>query len=260
MAGVLHADSLARYRDIRHGFFTREGGASTGLYASLNGGVGSHDSPENVAANRARMAAALSVARDRMVTAYQIHSAEVVVAERAWAADKRPRADAIVTRIPNLAVGVSTADCGPVLLADPQARVIAAAHAGWRGALTGVLEATLAAMERLGAERSSVVAALGPMIRQPNYEVGDELVARFAGADPDNRRFFAVAARTGHAMFDLAGYIRARLTAAGLGQVEDLGACTYAEPARFFSYRRATHRGEADYGRHVNAIALVDTG
>jgi len=258
MVGVLHAASLARCAGIRHGFFTREDGASEGLYASLNGGIGSRDTPENVAENRARMAAVLGVARDRLITAYQIHSAEVVVAERAWALDQRPRADAIVTKIPNLAVGVSTADCGPVLFADARARVVGAAHAGWRGALIGILEATLAAMERLGAERGRIVAALGPMIRQPNYEVGGEFVARFTAADSDNQRFFTAAGRADHAMFDLPGYIRARLTGAGLAQVEDLGACTYAEPARFFSYRRATHHGEADYGRHVNAIALID--
>lgn len=258
MVGVLQAASLAQHAGIRHGFFTREGGASEGIYASLNGGVGSRDKSEHVAENRARMAAVLGVARDRLVTAYQIHSAEVVIAEHAWASDQRPRADAIVTKIPNLAVGVSTADCGPVLFADALARVVGAAHAGWRGALTGILEATLGAMERLGAERRRVVVALGPMIRQPNYEVGSEFVARFTAADPDNRRFFAAAARTDHAMFDLPGYIRARLTTAGLEQVEDLDACTYAEPVRFFSYRRATHHGDPDYGRHVSAIALVD--
>jgi YfiH family protein len=258
MVGVVHAVSLARCAGVRHGFFTREDGASKGLYASLNGGVGSHDEPENVAENRARMAAALGVPRDRLITAYQTHSSEAVVAEQPWALDKPPRADAIVTKIPNLAVGVSTADCGPVLFADPQARVVGAAHAGWRGALTGILEAALAAMERLGAERGRIVAALGPMIRQPNYEVGREFVARFTAADPDNQRFFAAVERADHAMFDLAGYIRTRLTGAGLARVEDLSACTYAEPTRFFSYRRATHHGEPDYGRHVNAIALVD--
>jgi polyphenol oxidase len=258
MVGVLRAASLAQHAGLRHGFFTREGGVSEGLYASLNGGVGSRDKPENVAENRARMAAELGVARDRLVTAYQIHSAEVVVAERAWTPDTRPRADAIVTQIPNLAVGVSTADCGPVLFADPRARVVGAAHAGWRGALTGILEATLVAMEGLGAKRRHIAAALGPMIRRPNYEVGSEFVARFTAADPNNRRFFAATERPDHAMFDLPGYIRARLTDAGLEQMEDLAACTYAEPARFFSYRRTTHRGEPDYGRHVNAIALVD--
>ena len=170
--------------------------------------------------------------------------------------DARPRADAIVTREPGLAVGVSTADCGPVLFADPQARVVGAAHAGWRGALTGVLEATVAAMERLGAARSRIVAAAGPMIRQPNYEVGPELVERFIAADPDNARFFAKAAPS-HSMFDLPGYVAARLSRLGLAAIDDLALCTYADPDRFYSYRRTTHRGEPDYGRHVNAIALA---
>ena len=170
--------------------------------------------------------------------------------------EARPRADAIVTREQGLAIGVSTADCGPVLFADPEARVIGAAHAGWRGALTGVLEATVAAMERLGASRSRIVAAAGPMISQPNYEVGADLVERFLAADQGNARFF-VAGRPGHSMFDLPGYVAARLGRLGLAAVEDLALCTYGDPGRFYSYRRATHRGEADYGRHVNAIALA---
>jgi YfiH family protein len=159
--------------------------------------------------------------------------------------------------VPGLAIGVSTADCGPVLLADGRARVVAAAHAGWRGALAGVTDAAIAAMERLGAERSRIVAAIGPMIRQPSYEVGPEFVARFAAADAANARFFTPAGRAGHALFDLAGYIAARLSACGISRIEDVGRCTYAQPRDFFSYRASTHRGEADYGRHVNAIALV---
>ncbi len=242
---------------IRHGFFTRDGGVSGGLYASLNGGVGSKDDTAHVAENRARMAAAVGVAPDRFLTCYQIHSPLVVVAETPWPADARPRADAIVTRMRALAIGVSTADCGPVLLADPDARVIGAAHAGWRGALAGVVEAAVEAMERLGADRRNVRAALGPMIRQRNYEVGPDLIARFATEDPASHRFFAPAARAGHAQFDLAGYIAARLSLAGIRHVEDVNLCTYADAERFFSYRRTTHRAEADYGRHVNAIALV---
>jgi hypothetical protein len=156
-----------------------------------------------------------------------------------------------------LAIGISTADCGPVLFADPNARVIGAAHAGWRGALSGVVEAAVDAMERLGAERGQIRAAIGPMIRQANYEVGPDLIARFAGEDAASHRFFAPGARDGHALFDLAGYVTARLQRAGVGQIEDLGLCTYAEEVRFFSYRRSTHRGEPDYGRHVNAIALA---
>src|SRR5215469_15437042 len=236
---------------IRHAFFTRAGGVSTGLYASLNGGVGSEDDAGQVMENRARMAAALGVEPRRLLTAYQLHSPNVVIAEAPWTTEDRPQADAIVTRMRALAIGVTTADCGPVLLADPRAGVIAAAHAGWRGALTGVVEATVTAMERLRA-------AIGPMIRQANYEVGPDLVARFRVEDPASSRFFAPAKRDGHAMFDLAGYIAARLKRAAIGKVEDLGLCTYADPDRFFSYRRTTHRGEADYGRHVNAIALAD--
>jgi len=207
--------------------------------------------------NRARMAAAVGVAPERLITAYQIHSADVVIAERPWPADARPQADAIVTRVAGLAIGVTTADCGPVLLADPKARVVAAAHAGWRGALTGVIRATIAAMERLGAERTRIAAAIGPMIRQPSYEVGPDVIARFRAADLNNERFFAPAARDGHAMFDLAGYIAARLDRAGIDRIADVGLCTYADP-RFFSYRRATHRGEPDYGRHINVIALAE--
>jgi polyphenol oxidase len=256
--GMLQAPALSALPGIRHAFFTRDGGVSEGFYASLNGGIGSDDAPVRVAENRARMAAALGVASDRLVTAYQIHSPNVVVAEVPWTRAQAPRADGVVTRVTGLAVGVTTADCGPVLLADREAGVIGAAHAGWRGALAGVVEATVAAMERLGAARPRTVAALGPMIRQENYEVGSDFVARFADADPGNLRFFAPAARDGHAMFDLAGYIALRLERAGVGQVEDLGHCTYADAARFFSYRRTTHRAELDYGRHVNAIALLD--
>jgi polyphenol oxidase len=252
----IEAPTLA-FAGIRHGFFTRDGGVSGGLYTSLNGGVGSKDNVGHVAENRARMAHAVGVEPSRFLTAYQIHSPDVVVAEAPWTSDTRPRADGIVTRIPALAIGVTTADCGPVLFADPKARVIGAAHAGWRGALSGVVEATVDAMEWLGAARGDIHAALGPMIRQPNYEVGADLMARFAAEDPASNRFFTPAPRDGHAQFDLAGYIATRLRHAGVGHIEDLGHCTYADPAMFFSYRRATHRAEADYGRHVNAIALA---
>jgi YfiH family protein len=255
---MLHAQSLSKLPGIRHGFFTRSGGVSDGVYASLNGGVGSEDSPAKVAENRARMAASLGVALERFLTAYQIHSPEVVVAAAPWPSSERPRADAIVTRTPGLAIGVSTADCGPVLLADAEARVIGAAHAGWRGALTGVIEQTVAAMEKLGAKRERIVAAAGPMIRQPNYEVGQDLVDRFVAVEPNNVRFFKPAQRPGHAMFDLAGYVASRLRRAGIAEIEDLGHCTYADPAQFYSYRRATHRVEPDYGRHINAIVLAD--
>ncbi|HEY0224536.1 MAG TPA: peptidoglycan editing factor PgeF [Pseudolabrys sp.] len=253
---MLQAPSLARLARIRHGFFTRAGGVSQGIYASLNGGIGSNDNPAKVAENRARMAAALGVAPDRLLSLYQIHSPEVVVAEAPWRSDDRPRADAIVTRTPALAIGVSTADCGPLLFADSEAGVIGAAHAGWRGAFTGVIDATVAAMEKLGAARARIAVALGPTISQPNYEVGPEFVERFASADAANARFFKDASRAGHALFDLNGYIAVRVEQAGIVEFEDLGLCTYAEADRFYSFRRSTHRNEPDYGRHVNAIAL----
>jgi YfiH family protein len=252
----IKATSLA-LTGIRHGFFTRAGGVSSGLYASLNGGVGSQDDAGKVVENRARMAAALGVEPRRLLTAYQTHSPNVVVAEAPWTTENRPLADAIVTRMRALAIGVTTADCGPVLFAEPRAGVIGAAHAGWRGALTGVIEATIAAMERLGAAQRQIRAAIGPMIRQGNYEVGPDLVERFRAEDPASSRFFRPARRDRHAMFDLAGYIAARLKRAGISEVEDVGLCTYADPEQFFSYRRTTHRAEADYGRHVNAIALT---
>ena len=202
------------------------------------------------------MAAALGVDADRFLTLFQIHSPDVVIAQEPWTRDSRPRADAVVTQVPRLAIGVSTADCGPLLFADGEAGVIGAAHAGWRGALSGVIEATVAAMERLGARRARIAAALGPTIRQSNYEVGPEFVERFLAADPANARCFKPSQREDHAMFDLCGYIAQRVEQAGLTQFEDLGLCTYKEPGRFYSYRRSTHRDEPDYGRHINAIAL----
>lgn len=253
---MLQASSLATLAGIRHAFFTRSGGVSLGVYSSLNGGVGSNDTPEKVAENRARMAAALGVHAGRLLTPFQIHSPDVVVVKEPWTRDSRPRADAIVTQTPRLAIGVSTADCGPLLLADNKAGVIGAAHAGWRGALSGVIEATVAAMEQLGADRSRIAAALGPTIRQPNYEVGPEFVERFLAADSANARYFTPSQREGRALFDLCGYIAQRVERAGIAQFEDLGLCTYEEPERFFSYRRSTHGGEPDYGRHINAIAL----
>ncbi len=255
--GFVQSGALA-LPGIRHAFFTREGGVSEGLYASLNGGVGSRDDANHVAENRARMARTLGTQPHKFLSVFQIHSADVVTAERPWTADSRPRADAIVTKIPGLAIGASTADCGPVLFADPRSRVIGAAHAGWRGAFGGVLEATIAAMENLGANRHHIIAALGPMIRQDNYEVGADFVATFVAQEATNTRFFKPGARERHAQFDLPGYIAHRLTAAKIGQIEDLGLCTYAEPKRFFSYRRSTHKSEPDYGRHINAIILED--
>ncbi|BCJ90111.1 laccase domain protein [Terrihabitans soli] len=249
------APALSKIDNVAHAFFTRDGGVSTGLYASLNGGRGSNDDPDAVAENRARMTATLGVKRDRLATPYQIHSPTAVVAFEPWAKGEAPEADAVVTATPGLAVGISTADCGPILFADGGAGVVAAAHAGWKGALGGVIESTLDAMEKLGARRGSITAALGPCIRQPSYEVGPEFVTNFRAADMDNLRFFKPAA-DGKSLFDLGSYIVSRLKAAEVATVEDLGFDTYADETRFYSFRRTTHRKEPDYGRLVAAIAL----
>jgi YfiH family protein len=247
---------LAGLPDIRHGFFTRRGGVSTGIYESLNCGLGSSDDRAAILENRARVTAALGIPAGRLATPHQIHSPDAVVVETAWEPGKGPKADAVVTRTAGIALGVGSADCGPTLFADAAAGVIGASHSGWRGALSGVLEATIAAMEGLGAKRERIVAVLGPTISKKNYEVGGEFVAAFENADPQNARFFAPATRPGHMMFDLPGYIIARLGAAGV-TAADMGLCTYADPERFFSYRRTTHRGEPDYGRLISAIALA---
>jgi YfiH family protein len=247
---------LAATPGLRHAFFTREGGVSGGIYESLNAGIGSNDDPAHVAENRRRMAEQMGVRPTHFLSVYQTHSSDVLVASEPWPSASRPRADAIVTRSEGLAIGASAADCGPVLLADPNARVIGAAHAGWKGALTGIVESTVDAMEKLGADRNGIIAAIGPLIRQQSYEVGGEFVERFIEADAENGVFFIPAAREGHAMFDLAGYIRMRLENAGVLMIDDIGVDTYSDP-RFFSYRRSVHRKEPDYGRHVHAIALV---
>jgi len=246
---------LAAIPGLRHAFFTREGGVSDGIYDSLNGGVGSRDNPANVAENRRRMAERLGVEPAHFLNVHQIHSPDVIVATGPWETPVRPKADAIVTRAEGLAIGVTTADCGPILFVDPKARVIGAAHAGWKGTLTGILESTIDAMEKLGAERNSVVAAIGPLIRQPSYEVGKEFVERFIDADAENTLFFLPGERDGHAMFDLPGFIRMRLESAGVVMIDDLGVDTYADE-RCYSYRRSVHRKEPDYGRLVHAIAL----
>jgi YfiH family protein len=247
---------LAAVPGLRHAFFTREGGVSDGVYESLNAGIGSHDDPARVAENRRRMAQQMGVAAAHFLSVHQTHSPDVVVASGPWPGGSRPRADAIVTRTEGLAIGASAADCGPILFADPKARVIGAAHAGWKGALTGIVESTVGAMEKLGADRNGIVAAIGPLIRQPSYEVGGEFVERFVEADAENGVFFIPSAREGHAMFDLAGYIRMRLENAGVLMIDDIGLDTYSDD-RFFSYRRSVHRQEPDYGRHVHAIALA---
>ena len=252
---MLESSLLSAVPGLGHAFFSREGGVSEGIYAGLNGGVGSNDNPAHVAENRRRMAAALHVQPEHFLTVFQIHSPDVVIASNQWDTANRPKADAIVTRAHGVAIGVTAADCGPILLADPKARVIGAAHAGWKGALMGVVESTVAAMEKLGAERGNILAAIGPMIRQPSYEVGNEFVERFVEADAGSALYFLAAEREGHAMFDLAGFVRSRLEQAGVLLVDDTGIDTYADE-RFFSYRRCVHRKEADYGRHVHAIVL----
>jgi len=252
---TLASPLLSAIPGLRHTFFSRDGGVSGGIYASLNGGIGSNDDPGNVAENRRRMAEQMGVRPENFLSVWQIHSPDAVVASGPWPGE-RPRADAIVTRTEGLAIGATAADCGPILFVDPSARVIGAAHAGWKGALTGVLESTVAAMEKLGAERSGIVAAIGPLIRQHSYEVGGEFVERFIEADAENATFFLPSTREGHAMFDLAAFIRMRLENAGVLMIDDTGIDTYSDE-RFYSYRRSVHRKEPDYGRHVHAIALT---
>jgi len=245
----IRADALD---GIAHGFFTRQGGVSTGIYASLNGGQGSKDTAQAVDENRARIRAHLGI--EALVSVHQVHSPRAEVVTGPWAGPK-PQADAMVTGQPGIGLGILTADCAPVLFADREAGVVGAAHAGWKGALTGVLEATLEAMETLGADRARVTAVVGPVISQRAYEVGPEFLDRFLDEDPDNARFFA-GGRDDRAMFDLPGFCLHRLRSAGIGHAEWTGHCTYSDEARFYSYRRACHRGEPDYGRLVAAIAL----
>lgn len=240
---------------VAHGFLGRRGGVSTGTAAGLNVGLGSDDAPDAVRINRARAVAAV-LPGAALATVYQVHSADCVTAEAPWPDGDRPHADALVTNRRGLMLGVVTADCAPVLLADPAAGVIGAAHAGWKGALHGVTDAALAAMEALGARRERIAAAIGPCIARASYEVDAAFCDRFAQADAGNHRFFTPGA-AGHFQFDLPAYVAARLTQAGVGAVEPLGLDTYADPARFFSYRRATHLGEADYGRQFSLIALA---
>lgn len=237
----------------RHAFFTRKGGASSGIFAGLNCGPGSSDLAEIVAINRTRAAAALDVAPDALLTLHQVHSADIVTVTAPFA--DRPRADGMVTDRPGLALGVLTADCQPVLLHDPQAGVIGAAHAGWRGSRDGVLEATLDAMQALGARRDRIAAVIGPTISQAAYEVSPDFAEGFIDDDRANARFF-VGGPNGRPMFDLPGFGLARLRAAGVGHAEWTGHCTYRDAERFYSYRRTTHRGEADYGRLLSAIRL----
>lgn len=241
---------------IRHGYFTRVGGVSQGIYAGLNTGAGSDDDQALVAENRRRVAVWMGVPVDKLLTAWQVHSPDVIVAREPFPGD-RPKADALVTDRPGIAIGASSADCGPVLFADPKARVVGAAHAGWKGAFTGVLENTVATMESLGARRENIVAVLGPSIGAAKYEVGPEFFERFVAADAANAGYFKPSGKAGHSLFDLNLYTVDRLTKAGVTACA-LNRCTYAEEDLFYSYRRTTHRREPDYGRHISAIVLEE--
>ena len=253
---MLTIPSLQEHPRVRHGFFTRDGGVSGGLYQSLNCGFGSGDQTAHVAENRSRAMSQLNAAPDSLVTVYQIHSDQVAVVETPWRRDQAPKADGLATRQPGVTLGILTADCVPVLFAEAEAGVIGAAHAGWRGALDGVLEAVIAAMERLGAARQGIAAGIGPCIAQESYEVGPEFPAPFLQQSAENQDLFQPAERAGHFMFDLKGYVARRLTAAGIGAVDGLACDTCADEARFFSYRRACRTGEPDYGRGLSAITL----
>lgn len=255
----LGESGLAVAQGVRHAFFTRLGGVSRGVYASLNVGYGSDDSRENVGENRRRATAALGQPADALNTVYQVHSPEVVVADRRWVPVDAPRGDAMVSDRPGIVLGILTADCVPVLFAgeaESGRPVIGGAHAGWRGALGGVLEATVAAMESLGAARDGIRAAIGPCIGADSYEVGPEFCQPFIDQNPDNRRFFAPGRREGHPLFDIAGYVAAQLWRLGVSAVGTVEADTCADAERFFSYRRKTLNREADYGRQLSAIVI----
>ena len=242
---------------INHAFFTRQGGASNGIYASLNGGQGSHDDPAAVAVNRERMAGFMGVPTGHLLSCWQIHSADVVTVTTPWTRDQRPKADGMVTNRSGLCLAIATADCGPVLFADQEAQVIGACHSGWKGALTGILEATLDGMEALGAKRARIHAVLGPTISARAYEVGPEFAARFIRANPAFAAFFTPSPKEGHHMFDLPAFIGHRLQQAEVGSFTNLDRCTYGEPELFYSYRRTTHHNEPDYGRLMATIALA---
>lgn len=249
MLEIITSDAIA----TPHGFFTRKGGASSGIFAGLNCGTGSSDQAEIVAINRARVAEAMGVAPEALVTVHQVHSARAITVSGPLS--DRPEADALVTATPGVLLAVLTADCQPVLFHDPKAQVVGAAHAGWRGAVDGVLEATVEAMEALGAHRADIRAVIGPTISQAAYEVGPEFFDRFRDEGPETTRFFANG-QGDRLLFDLPGYGLWRLREAGVGHAEWTGHCTYRDAARFYSFRRTTHAGEADYGRLISTIRL----
>lgn len=255
MPTPLLAPGLSALSGLAHGFFTRHGGVSSGVYASLNCGSGSNDDPAAVRENRRRVTAHLG-ARD-LASAYQVHGTTALIIHEPWPAGERPKADAMVTTTPGIALGVLSADCAPVLFADAQARVIAASHAGWRGALSGVTDAAIHAMEGLGARRQRIVAAVGPCIGASAYEVGPEFKAEFLDRDGTSARFFTSAEGGGRPHFDLSGYVVHRLQQAGVAEAMALGVCTYNRNETFFSYRRTRSRQEPDYGRQISAIVLT---
>ena len=242
--------------EVRHGFLGRRGGVSQGVCAGLNVGLGSDDDRDAIQANR-RLAIGAVAPGARLVTLHQVHSPTAIQATAPWPDNSRPHADAMATDRPGLALAILTADCAPILFADGAAGVIGAAHAGWKGALGGVVEAAVAEMEKLGADRGRIAAAIGPCIARKSYEVDDGFLRRFAEADPANERFFTPG-RAGHHQFDIEAYVLARLAQAGVTRAEALGLDTYSDPDRFFSYRRATHKGEPTYGRQISLIALPD--
>ncbi len=253
---MIKASELGRCGGIGHGFFTRQGGVSTGIYASLNCGHGSNDDPNHVMENRRRVAGDLGVDAGNLVSAYQVHGVAVAEVETPWTPGNGPRADAMVTSRRGVALGILTADCTPILFADPQAGVIGAAHAGWKGAKAGVVDEAVAAMVRLGAKQANIIAAVGPTIGLGSYEVGEAFRDSFVGDIPDAASFFATPAG-GKPHFDLPGFVVSRLMRLGLAAIDRIDADTCAEPDRFFSYRRTCHFGEPDYGRQISAIALI---
>jgi purine-nucleoside/S-methyl-5'-thioadenosine phosphorylase / adenosine deaminase len=253
-AGPVKAFGAQALQGVRHGFLGRRRGVSEGVCSGLNVGWGSGDDRDSIRENRRRAVDAVAPGA-QLVTLHQVHSPEALYVTAPYPDDARPHADAMVTDRPGLVLGILTADCAPILLADREAGVVAAAHAGWKGALGGVAEATVAEMERRGAERARIAAAVGPCIARKSYEVDEAFFRRFAECDPEHALFFSLG-RDGHHQFDLEGFVLSRLGAAGLARIEALGEDTYSQPDRFFSYRRATHRGEPDYGRQISLIAL----
>lgn len=254
---MIVSDLLKEQDHIRHGFFTRQGGASDGIYESLNCGFGSGDKTEAVRENRMRVAAKLGIGHSNVLTVRQVHSPRALVADTGWTRDNLPEADAIVTAERRVGIGVLTADCTPILFCDAAGGVIGAAHAGWRGAKGGVIESVVDEMEKLGARRERICVSVGPAISQAAYEVGDDFRENFLAEDKDNEAFFTRRDNSGKPHFDLPGYCQKRLTLAGIEAIEQMGLCTYGDESLFYSYRRAVHRGEADYGRQISAIVIL---